>query len=129
MHVMRYYKTGEFGPTGRIKQKRDGRTPQGYVRRWYDGVSKFEHRHVVEQELGRPLRSYENVHHLNGVRDDNRLENLEVWVTRQIKGQRPEDLVAWIVAEYPDLVQQAMTGQAPHLLPEPFPIESERIST
>lgn len=38
----------------------------------------LEHILVAEQKLGRPLRSGEVVHHLNGVRDDNRPENLEV---------------------------------------------------
>ena len=49
----------------------------------------------MEQHLGRRLRRYEEVHHLNGDRSDNRLENLELWSTRQPKGQRVEDKVAW----------------------------------
>jgi hypothetical protein len=57
----------------------------------------------MEQVLGRPLAPDENVHHKNGVRHDNREENLELWVTRQPPGQRVDDVLAWareIVARY-----------------------------
>ena len=55
----------------------------------------LEHVKIMTEMLGRPLVKGENVHHKNGVRDDNRPENLELWVTSQPYGQRPEDLVAW----------------------------------
>jgi hypothetical protein len=54
----------------------------------------LEHRMVMSDKLGRPLRPGENVHHLNGNRRDNRPENLELWVVRQPRGQRQRDLLA-----------------------------------
>lgn len=57
----------------------------------------LEHIVVMEQKLGRPLdwQAGEQAHHINGVKDDNRPENLELWVTSQPRGQRVEDLVEW----------------------------------
>lgn len=66
----------------------------GYVQiKSEDGRRMPEHRLIMEKHIGRRLLSEESVHHKNGVKDDNRIENLELWSSNHPYGQRVEDKV------------------------------------
>lgn len=74
----------------------------GHKQAFNDGRA-LQHRRMYADFLGRKLKEFENIHHKNGNRADNRLENLELWITKQPNGQRPEDLLVWakwILEEY-----------------------------
>ena len=95
-----------LGHSGRSKVP-DGHTriiSEGYVLEKCDGHPNADKRGFVRQHvkvmaevLQRPLLQGENVHHKNGIKHDNRPENLELWTTHQPKGQRIDDITTWAV--------------------------------
>ncbi len=55
----------------------------------------LEHVYVMSEYLQRPIRKDERIHHKNGIRSDNRIENLELWTLSHPPGQRVEDKLKW----------------------------------
>lgn len=51
---------------------------QWYIRITVQGRRVLEHRHVMEQYLGRKLETWEHVDHINRIKSDNRIQNLRV---------------------------------------------------
>lgn len=106
-HYHRWKRTGSihenpYGSKKRLKSRMDAKgyvlvhepdhpsaDANGFVR---------EHRVVMANMLGRELEPNEEVHHKNGVRSDNRPENLELWLKGTHRpGARVDDMVAWAI--------------------------------
>lgn len=106
MHYARFMHHGTTDkPKPKVPAPKDIlKSKSGYVARYAPGHPNAgergyisEHRYVMAEHLGRPLLTTENIHHINGMRDDNRIENLELWSRSQPAGQRVADKVAWAI--------------------------------
>jgi hypothetical protein len=113
-HYLRWWKYGDPNHI-KIAEKGVGHLGKdGYRTIKRNGRTKGEHVWVMEEHLGRELYADERVHHINGERADNRLENLELWSTSHPAGQRVADKLQWAYM----MIERYAVIENPELDPE-----------
>lgn len=106
-HHYRFKRYGDPHHHPRARKGSGSINKDGYRIIWREGKPQLEHRVVMADHLGRSLLREEVVHHINGKRTDNRIENLELWSRSHPPGQRIVDKVQWarkILERYGDQV-------------------------
>ena len=89
-----------------IEEKNPNWTNGGIGKSGYKIIRKnrkywLEHRYIMTNYLGRPLKTNEQIHHKNGIRHDNRLGNLELWIKpSQPNGQKFSDILKFLCDNY-----------------------------
>ena len=62
----------------------------------------LEHVLIMSNHLSRAIRKDESIHHKNGIRHDNRIENLELRCSHHGRGQTVEDIIEWAKEAFKD---------------------------
>ena len=86
MHRTRFARHGTYDLPQNPQTLKIGQpqlTKLGYLRVNIDGKRVLQHRHIMEQHVGRKLTKDERIHHINGIKTDNRIENLELMMSNQ----------------------------------------------
>jgi len=77
-------RTGKNNPLWKGGKYQD---KSGYIHILVNGEYFLEHRYLVEKLLNRKLTKFEQIHHLNGIKNDNRLKNLKLVINRRHYGE------------------------------------------
>lgn len=97
-HYSRFKRHGDPNKFPDRRPRGSGNISKGYHVIVKNGKQYRAHRLIMEEYLGRKLLPKETVHHINGIRDDNRIENLELWHSGHPYGQRIDDKIEWAIS-------------------------------